>query len=241
MGTASGGSHADHAVASYHVALGCPGWGLVVARAAAGSGARRGHGRQFTPGRALRCTGRGPVWRPGDRLDQDRSAGRMQVRWATTESMAEAGAAAIAYALEDRDFAAKVDLAGLPAGQRIFYEVSFLDLGDLKTAASRCAGASSPPPREQAQRALRLVGRHGRAGLGHQSRTSAAMRIYETMRAGRARLLHPFGRHDLRRRPGLCRGQDADGKTWLGPDGKPWRNVTIPERRRSPRRCTSSG
>ena len=114
----------------------------------------------------------------------------------------------IVDALEDRDFTAKVDLDGLPAGQRIFYEVQLPRSGrSEEPAASRYAAASSPR-RRAARRPLRLVGRHGRAGLGHQSRPGRDADLRDDA-PGRARLLHPFRRHDLRRRPGLCRGQDV--------------------------------
>ena len=124
------------------------------------------------------------VWSKADR------AARMQVRWATTESMAGAVAAPIVDALEDRDFIGKVDLAGLPAGQRIFYEVSFLDLGDLKSR-SRPVGQLRHTSGGPTGRPLRLVRRHGGAGLGHQSGPGRRPDLRFDAPRG-ARFLHSF-------------------------------------------------
>ena len=92
-----------------------------------------------------------------------------------------------------------------------------------------------------AQPALRLVGRHGRAGLGDQPgpRRHAHLRDHA---AGRARLLHPFGRHDLRRRAGLRRGQDP-GRQDLARRRRQALAQPRPSRRsrRWPRPCASSG
>ena len=50
----------------------------------------------------------------------DRSA-RMMVEWATTESFSYPHLVRGPAALEDSDFTARVDLAGLPRGERVFY------------------------------------------------------------------------------------------------------------------------
>ena len=54
------------------------------------------------------------VWSRADR------PARMLVTWATTEGMAEPTAAPPVHALEDTGLTAKVDLTGLPAGQRVW-------------------------------------------------------------------------------------------------------------------------
>ena len=86
---------------------------------------------------------RAVIWSATDR------PGRMRVRWSTTESMAETGGSAAVDALEDREFAAKLDLAGLPAGQRVFYEVDFLDLSDLKATSEPVRGMFPAAGREE--------------------------------------------------------------------------------------------
>ena len=137
-------------------------------------------------------------------------------------------------ALEDTDFTAKLDLAGLPAGQRIFYRVRFLDLGDLDDAASEPVAGSFGTPRRRARGNVRFVwsGDTRRPGLGHQPRLGR-LPIYEAMRAGPARLLHPLGRHDLRRRPPPAE-VDAAGRHACGRTSPPR------PRARSPRRWPSS-
>jgi alkaline phosphatase D len=75
----------------------------------------------------------------------DRSA-RMFVEWATTDSFRDLGRVPGPAALEDTDFTARVDLGGLPAGQRIFYRVIFQDLADGKTLSAPVSGSFRTPP-----------------------------------------------------------------------------------------------
>ena len=107
--------------------------------------------------RACRCGGRPPrAWR---------------MRWRRRSS----------DALEDRDFIGKIDVDGLPAGQRIFYEVSFVDLGDLKSRSLPAVGSFVTPPRER--RDLRFVWSGDTAGQGWGINPDfGGMRIYEAMR-----------------------------------------------------------
>ena len=115
------------------------------------------------------------LWSKADR------AARMQVRWATTESMANAREAPWINALESSDFTAKIDIAGLPAGQRIFYEVSFLDLGDFKTTSAPVRGVFRTPPPEK--RDIRFVWSGDTAGQGWGINPNfGGMKIYEQMR-----------------------------------------------------------
>ena len=131
--------------------------------------------------------------------------------------------------------------SGLPAGQRIFYEVELprpRRPQDRQRAGARqlrhAAGCEAEHP-------LRLVGRHGGAGLGDQPRP----RRHADLRgdaAGRARLLHPFRRHDLRRRADLRRGQASrTARPGSGPTASHGATSPFPRRRRSPRRCASIG
>jgi alkaline phosphatase D len=64
----------------------------------------------------------GVVWARADRPSQ------MLVEVATTDSFAEARKLPPIAALPESDFAAKMLLENLPAGQDIFYRVSFRDL-----------------------------------------------------------------------------------------------------------------
>ena len=111
-------------------------------------------------------------------------------------------------ALEDTDFTAKLDLAGLPPGQRIFYRVRFIDLADRKPRASRSPAASGPRPRPR--RDVRFVWSGDTAGQGWG--INPELGRHADLRGdapGRAGLLHPLRRHDLRRRPDRRRGRAA--------------------------------
>jgi alkaline phosphatase D len=70
------------------------------------------------------------VWSKADR------EARMLVELSTTESFRNSWTVQGPAALEDTDFTARLDVGGLPAGQRIFYRVRFLDLGDLTTLSA---------------------------------------------------------------------------------------------------------
>ena len=84
-------------------------------------------------------------------------------------------------ALEDSDFTAKIDLAGLPLGERVFYRVVMVDLADPKLASAPVAGSLLTPP--AARRDIRFVWSADTAGQGWGINPEwGGMRIYETMR-----------------------------------------------------------
>ena len=70
--------------------------------------------------------GQAIVWSRTDR------PARLIVEYSTTPSFADTRRVVGPAALEDTDFTARVDLIGLPAGQRISYRVLFQDLADLR-------------------------------------------------------------------------------------------------------------
>lgn len=110
----------------------------------------------------------------------DRPA-RMLVEWATTESMADARRLDGPLALEDTGHAAKLDLAGLPPGQRIHYRVRFLDLEDYATTSEPVGGSFLTPP--AVRRDVRLVWSGDTAGQGWGINPDlGGMRIFETIR-----------------------------------------------------------
>ena len=119
---------------------------------------------------------------PGRRVERDRPAGPNagRVRHHASASRTP-GASSGRPRCPRAGYTAKVVLTGLPAGQDVFYRVTFLDLGDLKTTSAPVDrplpdGAGGRPRRD-----VRVVGRHGRPGLGHQSEWGG-MKIYEVMR-----------------------------------------------------------
>lgn len=109
----------------------------------------------------------------------DRPA-RMIVRWSTTEDMSDANTAPFVNAVEDTDYAAKLDLSGLPAGQDIFYDVQFLDLEDMTTTSEPVTGRFRTPP--VARRDIRFVWSGDTAGQGWGINPDfGGMRIYAKM------------------------------------------------------------
>jgi alkaline phosphatase D len=115
------------------------------------------------------------VWAQADR------PARMLVEWATTESFADRRRLDGPAALEDADFTAKLDLAGLPPGQRIFYRVTMIDLADRKLASEPVAGSFWTPP--AGRRNLRLVWSGDVGGQGWGINPDwGGMRIFEAMR-----------------------------------------------------------
>lgn len=102
--------------------------------------------------------GRAVIWSKADR------PARMLVRWSTREDFTDAHSARPLHVLEDTDFTGKVLLSGLPDGQRIFYEVRFLDLGDLKTESLPVRGSFLTPP--AGRRRVRFVWSGDLAGQG---------------------------------------------------------------------------
>ena len=75
------------------------------------------------------------VWSRSDR------PARMIVEYSTSSSFTNARRIVGPAALEDTDFTARVDLTGLPAGQRIVYRVQFQDLSDLRTLSAPVEGS----------------------------------------------------------------------------------------------------
>ena len=69
----------------------------------------------------------------------DRPA-RMAVDWGTSDRFADVRRVLGPAVIEATDFTGKLDLRGLPPGERIFYRVQFQDLGDLKTWSEPAAG-----------------------------------------------------------------------------------------------------
>ena len=113
----------------------------------------------------------------------DRPA-RMRVELSTTESFKDSWLIPGPAALEDTDFATKLDLAGLPPGQRMFYRVSFLDFADLKTASEPVTGSFMTPP--SSRRDVRLVWTADVAGQGWGINPDfGGMKIFAAMRARR--------------------------------------------------------
>ena len=128
----------------------------------------------------------------GDLLDNgailwsrcDRPA-TMLVEVSTTESFADPLKLRGPIALEDTDFAAKMAVPNLPAGQRIFYRVRFEDLANPKLVSEPVEGSFLTPP--LARRDVLFTWSGDTAGQGYGIDLSqGGMKTYESMRR-----LHP--------------------------------------------------
>jgi len=146
----------------------------------------------------------------------DRPA-RMMVEWATTEAFDDARVVRGPAALEDSDFTAKIDLAGLPLGERVFYRVVMVDLADHRLASAPVAGSFWTPP--AARRDIRFVWSADTAGQGWGINLDwGGMRIYETMRQVEPAFFIHSG--DTVYADGPIAAEQAT------PDGAVWKNVT---------------
>jgi len=160
------------------------------------------------PGRAI-------IWAKADR------PGRMLVRWSTSEDLSDASEVMPVHALEDTNFASKLDLMGLPADQRISYEVRFLDLGDLTTLSEPVTGSFRTPPAEK--RHVRFVWSGDTAGQGWGINPEfGGMRIYEAMRLARPDFFIHSG--DTIYADGPIEAEKGT------PEGGIWKNVVIEEK-----------
>ncbi len=118
---------------------------------------------------------RAMVWSRSDR------PARMIVEYSTTESFKDAQRVVGPYALEPTDFTARVELRHLPAGQDIFYRVSFVDAGDMKTMSVPVVGRLKTPPTDR--RTITFLWSGDTAGQGWGINTEwGGMKLYDAMR-----------------------------------------------------------
>ena len=157
------------------------------------------------------------VWSRTDR------ASRLIVEYTTTESFKDARRVVGPAALEASDFTARVDLTGLPAGQRIFYRATFQSLHDLKVSSEPIIGTFITPQSNGPLRDVTIAWTADTVGQGWGIDAAlGGMRLYETMRAAGADVFIHTGDTIY-----------ADGP--LVPevkldDGRVWRNLVTPEK-----------
>jgi len=149
---------------------------------------------------------RGMVWARSDR------AARMWVEWATTASFANARKLRGPYAQEGTDFSARIDLTGLPAGQDVFYRVTWEDLS---------GGAFSEPQAGHfrtaltARRDIRFVWSGDTVGQGWGINDSfGGMKIYEAMRQRNPDFFIHSGDNIYADGPIQAEVKLADGSLW---------------------------
>ncbi len=158
---------------------------------------------------------RAVIWSRSDR------PARMIVEYATTESFRNARRIAGPVALEPTDFTARVDLANLPAGQKISYRVTFQDLNGIKLFSQPVVGSFRTAP--NTKRDVSFVWGGDVCGQGWGINPEfGGMKVYETMRQMRPDFFIHSG--DTIYADGLI---PAEVKL---DDGSIWKNLTTPEK-----------
>src|SRR5215813_12322613 len=157
----------------------------------------------------------GVVWARADRPSQ------MLVEVSTTESFAQLRALPPIAALPESDFTAKMLLENLPAGQDIFYRIKFRDLAHPEILSEPVIGRFRTAP--ASRRDVSFVWGGDVAGQGWGiNPDDGGMATFTTMRKHNPDVFIHSG--DTIYADGPIK---AEVKL---PDGKIWKNVTIPEK-----------
>lgn len=155
------------------------------------------------------------VWSRSDR------PARMMVEYATTESFRNAQRVTGPVALEPTDFTARTDLGELPAGQRIFYRVSFQSLENNKVFSAPVTGSFSTAPTSRRNILFTWGGDVCGQGWGINP-DFGGMKIYETMRRSQPDFFIHSGDTIYADNVILPEVKLADGTIW--------RNLVTPEK-----------
>jgi len=115
------------------------------------------------------------IWSRSDR------AARMIVEYDTTDSFGNVQRVIGAAALETSDYTARVNLANLPAGQQIFYRVTFQDLANTKIYSAPVTGSFRTAPARKRDIFFAWSGDTAGQGWGINPEWGG-MKIYESMR-----------------------------------------------------------
>ena len=157
----------------------------------------------------------GVIWSRADRPS------RMLVEVATSDSFKNARQIVGPAALRESDFAVKMMLGELPAGQDIFYRVRFQDLQDITVESEPLVGHFRTAP--AGRRDVQFVWSGDTAGQGWGiNRDWGGMKIYAKMREEQPDFFIHSG--DTIYADGPI---PAEKET---PDGKVWKNVTLEEK-----------
>ena len=143
----------------------------------------------------------------------------MLVEWSTTESFQNVRRVRGPNTTDAAAFTARVDLSGLPPGQRIFYRVQFEDPAGSRNLSAPVAGSFLSAPREG--RDVSFAWSADTVGQGWGINTDwGGLRMYETMRRARPDFFIHTGDTIY-----------ADGPVLPEvrlPDGTLWKNVVTP-------------
>ena len=157
------------------------------------------------------------VWSRTDR------AARLIVEYSTTESFKDARRIVGPAALESSDFTARVDLSGLPPGQRIFYRATFQSLHDLRVSSEPMTGTFTTPQARGPLHEVAIAWSADTVGQGWGINAEmGGMRLYETMRKVGADVFIHTGDTIYADGP-LVSEVKLD-------DGRIWRNLVTPEK-----------
>jgi alkaline phosphatase D len=157
----------------------------------------------------------GVVWARADRPAQ------MLVDVATTESFKDARSLPPIAALPERDFTAKMLVENLPGGQDIFYRVKFRDLSHTSVESEPVVGRFRTAPSDKRDVSFVWGGDVAGQGWGINP-DDGGMFTFAAMRRHQPDFLIHSG--DTIYADGVI---PAEVKL---PDGKVWKNVTIPEK-----------
>lgn len=119
------------------------------------------------------------IWTRSDR------PARLWLEWSTTASFANTTRVRGPYLMEDSDFTGRIDLAGLPAGQEIFYRVVLQDLHNERVLSEAMPGHLRLPLSASSRnlRDLRFTWSGDTAGQGWGINEAwGGMKIYEQIR-----------------------------------------------------------
>jgi alkaline phosphatase D len=141
----------------------------------------------------------------------DRPA-RMIVEWSTTESFTDARRVVGPAALEDTGFTARLDLTGLPTGQRISYRVVFQDLSDLRTLSAPVSGSFKTA---SADGSVTLAWTADTVGQGWGiNPDEGGLRAYESMRKAQPDVFVHCGDTIYGDNPLVAERRLEDGRIW---------------------------
>ena len=142
----------------------------------------------------------------------DRPA-RMLVEWSTTDTFQHVRRVRGPRTTDAAGYTARVDLSGLPPGQRIFYRVQFEDLRDSRNISVPVAGSFLCSPRDT--RDVTFAWSADTVGQGWGINTEwGGLRMYETMRRARPDFFIHTGDTIYADNPVLPEVKLADGTVW---------------------------
>lgn len=150
------------------------------------------------------------VWSRADRPS------RMIVEWSTTESFKDARRVVGPDVIDETDFTGRIDLRKLPAGEDVFYRVSFQDLTDLSATSEPLVGRFRTAPEKK--RDVSFVWTGDTAGQGWGINPDfGGMKGYEAMRRTKPDFFIHSG--DTVYADGALQPEVAIG------DGQVWKNI----------------